>query len=50
MTKNKIEKTNCCVFGCNTCRKNEPKAFFRLVPRGGLKPKHVFSENIFGSK
>jgi hypothetical protein len=22
------KKTNCCVFGCNTCRKNEPEACF----------------------
>jgi hypothetical protein len=45
MPKNKIS-----VFGCNTCRKNEPKASFRLFPRCGLKPEHVFIENVFGSK
>jgi hypothetical protein len=48
--KNKIDKTNCYVFGCNTCRKNELKASFRLFPRCGLKPEHVFIENVFGSK
>jgi hypothetical protein len=33
MTKNKIGKTNCCIFGCNTCRKSEPEACFHLFPR-----------------
>jgi hypothetical protein len=38
------------VFGCNTCRKNEPEACFYLFPRCGVKAKYVFSENVFGSK
>jgi hypothetical protein len=51
MTKNKIDKTNCCVFGCNTCRKNEPEACFHLFPHCGVKPKYyAFIENVFGSK
>jgi hypothetical protein len=25
LIENKTDKTNCCVFGCNTCRKNEPE-------------------------
>jgi hypothetical protein len=50
MTKNKIDKTNCCVFGSNTCRKNEPEACFYLFPRCGVKAKYVFIENVFDSK
>jgi hypothetical protein len=40
MTKNKIDKTNC----CNACRKNQPEACFHLFPRCGLKPKTLFPE------
>jgi hypothetical protein len=50
MTKNKTYKTNGCVFGSNTCRKNEPEACFYLFPRCGVKAKYVFVENVFGSK
>jgi hypothetical protein len=51
MTKKiRTDKTNCCVFGCNTCRKTEPEACFYLFPRCGLKAKYVFIENVFGSK
>jgi hypothetical protein len=50
MTKNKTDKTNGCVFGSNTCRKNEPEACFYLFPRCGVKAKYVFTENIFDSK
>jgi hypothetical protein len=42
------KKTNC-VFGCNTCRKNEPEACFYLFPRCGAKAKYVFIENVFCS-
>jgi hypothetical protein len=42
MTKNKIDKTNCCVFDCNTCGKKEPEACFHLIPRYGIKPKYVY--------
>jgi hypothetical protein len=50
MTKSKIDKTNRCVFGYNTCRKNEPEACFYLFPRCRVKPKYVFIENVFGFK
>jgi hypothetical protein len=50
MAKNKIHKTNCYVFGCNTCRKNEPEACFRLFSRCGVKPKYVSIESVFGGK
>jgi hypothetical protein len=50
MTKNKADKTNCCVFDRNTCRKNEPEVCFYLFPRCGVKTKYVFMENVFGSK
>jgi hypothetical protein len=50
MTKNKTDKTNGCVFGSNTCRKNEPEACFYLFPRCGVKAKYVFIENVFSSK
>jgi hypothetical protein len=39
MIKNKADKTNCCVFGCNTCRKNKPEACFYLFPLCGVKAK-----------
>jgi hypothetical protein len=50
LTKNMSDETNCCVFDCNTCRKNETKACFHLFPRCGVKAKYVFIENVFGSK
>jgi hypothetical protein len=50
VTKNKSGRTNCCVFGCNTCRKNEPEACFHLFPRCGVKANYVYIENVLGSK
>jgi hypothetical protein len=50
MTKNKTDKTNCCAFGCNTCRKNEPEICFYLFPRCGVRAKYVFIENVIGYK
>jgi hypothetical protein len=35
---------------CNTCRKNEPEACFRLFSRCGVKPKYVSIESVFGGK
>jgi hypothetical protein len=39
---NKTDKTNCCVFGCNRWRKNEPEACFYLFSRGGVKANRYF--------
>jgi hypothetical protein len=50
MNKNKTDKTNCCVFGCNTCRKNEPEACCYLFLDCAVKAKYVLIENVFGSK
>jgi hypothetical protein len=48
-TKNKMGKTNCCVFGYNN-EPELPKACFHLFPHCGVKPKYVFVECVLGTE
>jgi hypothetical protein len=49
MTKNKTDKTNCCVLAVTRAEKRT-RSMFRFTSALWRKRKYVFIENIFGSK